>query len=363
LNAIAGWAAVLLRRPLDPSVAKGIAAIDRNAQAQAKIIEDILDMSRISVGKLRLEPKPADLVAIAREAIEVVRPSAAAKNVSIDFAPHADVCLLIADPDRLQQVIWNLLSNAVKFTDGGGYVRISIEQHSSNVVLSVADNGRGIESEFLPFLFESFWQIDASTTRRFGGLGLGLALVRHIVELHGGTVRAESAGRGLGSTLHVSLPIRAVAPARERPARPPSPPPSREGMFETSALRGLRVLVVDDDLDARDIITSALGDAGAVVRTAESAAAGFDALRPFRPQVLISDIGMPGEDGLSFIRRVRALKRSEGGAIPSIALTAYARSEDRTRVLAAGFTTHVGKPVNPYDLVAAVASLALFVQE
>ena len=359
LNAIVGWAAILRQRQLDPSLAKAIEIIDRNAHAQTKIIDDILDVSRIITGKLRVEPRPTDLVAITQEAIEVIRPSAEAKQIAVDFKPDSAMLLLVGDPERLQQVIWNLLSNAVKFTEPNGAIRIVIEQHGAKIVLSVTDTGKGIDPDFLPLVFDRFKQYDGSTTRRHGGLGLGLALVRHIIELHGGSVAAESAGVGHGSKFSVMLPVRAVIPATAQ-ERPDSSRPPRPSTEVTDALRGLRVLIVDDDTDARELVTAVLSEAGAVTRAASSAAEGLETLSKFRPHVLVSDIGMPEEDGFAFVRRVRALDPNHGGGIPSVALTAYTRRSDRTKALAAGFTTHVGKPVNPDDLVAAVANLAAF---
>jgi CheY-like chemotaxis protein len=263
----------------------------------------------------------------------------------------------------LQQVIWNLLSNAVKFTDPGGSILVAIRQEGSSVILTVADTGRGIEPEFLPYVFDRFQQADGSTTRRFGGLGLGLALVRHIVELHGGSVAVESAGPGTGATFSITLPIRALVPEPAHARSVPAPlalekttPASME------MLGGLRVLIVDDEPDALDLLSTVLVQAGAEVQAASSVEQAVETLQAFRPQLLISDIGMPGEDGYSLVRRVRALSPGEGGAIPSIALTAYTRSEDRAKALAAGFTTHIGKPVTPVDLLAAVANLASFIR-
>jgi CheY-like chemotaxis protein len=262
---------------------------------------------------------------------------------------------LVADAERLQQVVWNLLSNAVKFTGDNGNIRVSLAQRGSNALLVVTDTGQGIDSELLPFVFERFKQADSSTTRRVGGLGLGLALVRHIVELHGGHVTASSEGAGKGATFTVTVPIRATLPEPLESTPPPSEVPSSRG---ETGLRGVRVLVVDDELDARDLIRAILGQAGAVIQTAESAAEGFIALRRFRPDVLVSDIGMPEEDGFSFMRRIRALLAAEGGKIPSLALTAFARDEDRAKAIAAGYTMHIGKPVDPAVLTSSVAELA-----
>ncbi|HEU4411016.1 MAG TPA: ATP-binding protein [Polyangiaceae bacterium] len=357
LNAIVGWASILRQQPSGPGLAKAIEVIDRNARAQVKIVDDILDVSRIVTGKLRLELRPTDLAAVAAEAIEVVRPSAEAKAIAIEFDPGPGPSAMVGDPERLQQVVWNLLSNAVKFTDPPGTIRVELGREASTIVLRIADSGRGIDRDFLPFVFERFKQADSSTTRRFGGLGLGLALVRHIVELHGGVVGVESGGPGKGATFHVTLPVRPVAPP---PAPPPAPAVDAEGppaARPEGALDGARVLVIDDDPDARDLLEAVLRRAGALVETAGSAAAGFDALRRSRPHVIVCDIGMPVEDGNSFLRRVRALDPAEGGAVPSLALTAYTRSEDRAKALASGFTAYLGKPVSPDTLVATVAGL------
>jgi PAS domain S-box-containing protein len=358
LNAILGWARLLRQRPLEPTVAKGLDVIDRNAEAQVKLIEDILDVSRIVTGKLRIDARPTDLVAITREAIEVIKPSAAAKEITIELVIPSEGAVVVGDGERLRQVAWNILSNAVKFTDKRGTIRIAIVKDASKVTVTVADTGRGIPGDFLPYVFDRFKQADASTTRRYGGLGLGLALVRHIVELHGGSVRAASDGPGRGATFEFAIPVKAMIPpgaaapdAKDRAALSAKPPP---------LLDGLRVLLVDDDPDALELLTTVLGSAGAAVRTATSAECALDSIRQFRPHVLVSDIGMPDEDGYSLIRRLRVLSPEEGGNIPSIALTAYTRGDDRTRALAAGFTTHIGKPVGPTELVQAVANLAPF---
>jgi PAS domain S-box-containing protein len=356
LAAILGWSTLLKDRITDPAAVKPIAVIHRNAQAQVKIIDDILDVSRVITGKFQLDAKPVDLVAIARDALEVVRPSADAKKITLEIVPRVPFCPLVADPERIQQVIWNVLSNAVKFTDPGGSVQVSIDRAGSNVVLTVTDSGKGIDPEFLPFVFERFRQADSSTTRRVGGLGLGLALVRHIVELHGGSVAAASEGIGKGSTITISLPVHALISARPEVPTTSQVKAPPEGV--TADLSGVRVLVVDDEEDAREMVAALLTAAGAQVETAPSAAVGFDAFGHFRPDVLVSDIGMPGEDGFSFIRRIRALSTLEGGRIPSLALTAFAREEDRTRALSAGYTTHIGKPANPAALVSAVANLS-----
>jgi hypothetical protein len=361
LNAIVGWSAILKQRELDPQVSRAVEIIDRNAQAQVRIIEDILDVARVITGKLRIDPKPTDLIVITNQAIEVVRHSASARQIRITFPHAAESCPLVGDPERIQQVVWNLLSNAIKFTDAGGSVRIAVDCSPRSVSLSVTDTGVGIHPEFLPQLFERFKQSDSSTTRRFGGLGLGLALVRHIAELHGGSVFATSPGPGRGSTFSVTFPLEAPVHVPSDKASTPEPPPVAERRQFDDALRHVRVLLVEDDADARELVGGVLLDAGAVVKSVSSAAAAFDALPTFRPQLLVSDIAMPDEDGYSLIRRIRALDPRQGGTIPSIALTALTRAEDRTKALAAGFTTHIGKPVNPDDLVAALGNLAAFV--
>jgi PAS domain S-box-containing protein len=357
LNAMLGWATLLKDRATDPATKKPLEVIHRNAQAQVRIIDDILDVSRVITGKFRIDPRPADLVAIIGDAIDVVRPSALAKKLEIVFKPELDFCLLVADPERLQQVVWNLLSNAIKFTEPGGAIDVSIRMAGSQVTCEVRDTGQGIDPDFLPFVFDRFRQADSSMTRRFGGLGLGLALVRHIVELHGGRVAAFSEGRGEGALFRIELPIRAVGPS-SRPEPSDETPREVAADRQSVALQGVRILVVDDEADARDLIATVLLEAGAEVETARSAAEGFELLKRFRPDVLVSDVGMPEEDGFSFIRRVRALESSEGSRVPALALTAFAREGDRAQALTAGFTAHVGKPVQPEVLASAVSNLA-----
>jgi signal transduction histidine kinase/ActR/RegA family two-component response regulator len=356
LTAILGWSTLLRSRGPDASFAKGMDVIHRNAEAQARIVEDILDVSRIITGKLQLHLEVTNLIQIANDALDVVRPSAVAKRIPLEFVPPAELPFLIADPERIRQVIWNLLSNAVKFTDPDGKVVLSLAQHGSSVVLRVADTGRGIDPEFLPYVFERFKQADGSTTRRFGGLGLGLAIVRHIVELHGGQVRVESEGKGKGALFEVTLPVRAVAADEKHKAHAETETQSIEP--KRAPLAGLKVVVVDDDADARELLLDVLSGAGATVELADSAAQAAIAVQRFRPHVLVSDIGMPGEDGYSLMKRLSTLSVADGGGIPSVALTAYSRAEDRTKALAAGFTTHISKPVNPDDLIAAIANVA-----
>jgi PAS domain S-box-containing protein len=352
LSAILGWSTLLLDRVRDPALLKPLESIHRNARAQVRIIEDILDVSRVITGKFYIDPKSIDVLDVAHQAADVVRASAVAKSVrlELDFEHHS--CLLVADPERIQQVIWNLLSNAVKFTPSGGKVTLSVRQIDSYVVLRVTDTGVGIDPAFLPYVFDRFRQGDPSTTRRVGGLGLGLALVRHIVELHGGTVDAESAGRGSGATFSIHLPIRAVVPP---PSDHPPPPESSRTPAATADLTDVRALVVDDEADARDVISAVLEDAGAMVATASSAAEGLAAFERFDAQVILSDIAMPDEDGFAFVRRLRELPAGKG--VPILALTAFARPEDAARAIEAGFDGHLRKPVEPDALLGAVANV------
>ncbi len=358
LNAMVGWLKILERQTLPPGAVRALATVQRNAQAQTRIVDDILDVSRIINGKLRIEPAAMNLVTVVREAMDVVRPSALARRLTLDLEAADDVPL-VGDAERLRQVVWNLLSNAVKFTDTGT-VSIRVLSTDHRIELRVTDTGRGIEPAFLPFVFDRFQQADTSITRRVGGLGLGLALVRHIVELHGGSVSVESGGKGLGSTFGMSLPrgaasVQAARDEKEPEAPPmPAPDPSGEIAFD---LTGLRLVAVDDEIDARELMFEVLSGAGASVRTAGSAAEAMALVKDFRPHAIVSDIGMADEDGYSLMRRIRELPESEGGRAPSIAVTAYTRREDRVKALTAGYTGFMAKPVDPEELVAAVAGL------
>ena len=357
LNAILGWAFMLDRGQLDPERQRtAVGTIVRNAEAQKRLIEDVLDLSRIVSGKMRIEMAPVELAAVVAAAIEMVRPAAHAKEIDLvfDLAPGA---LILGDADRLQQIAWNLLSNAVKFTPKHGRVAVRVEPENSYVTLTVSDSGIGIEADFVPHLFERFRQADGSSARQHGGLGLGLALVRHLTELHGGTVGARSAGRDQGTTVAVTFPVRAVSAAREA-GGPRDADATPDAAPRQDTLRGIRVLVVDDEADARELVAAVLGPLGAHVRRAGTAAAALEALRAWRPHVLLADIGMPVEDGYALIASVRALGEAEGGMTPAAALTAYAGPADRTRVLAAGFQEHIVKPALPEDLARAVERLA-----
>lgn len=359
LTAILGWTRMLRTHALsDEKREKGLETIDRNARAQVAIIEDILDLSRIVTGKLRLDLRPTELDAVIESALDTVRPAADARAIRLLPALDPAAGAVIADPERLQQVVWNLLTNAVKFTPRGGEVRVWLRRDGSQVEIVVADTGQGLDPEFLPHVFDRFRQADASTTRSHGGLGLGLAIAKHLVELHGGAIFAESEGPGRGAVFTVRLPI---APLRATSSAPEDPRPGAladPALPPAPALAGVRVLVVDDEADTRELMASVLAEGEATVATAASAAEALALLQELRPDVLVSDIGMPGEDGYSLIRRVRALAPEAGGRTPAVALTAYARAEDRTRAMAAGFNVHVAKPIEPAELMVTVASLA-----
>ncbi len=363
LTAILGWSRMLEGDQLPPDRrAKALATIDRNALAMAQLVEDLLDVSRIISGKLRIDAQPTTLAPIVDAAIESMKPAAQAKDIAIRTVLD-DATPVYGDARRLQQVVWNLVSNAVKFTPRGGRVDVTVRRDESAVELAVTDTGRGIEPDFLPYVFDRFRQADASFTRAAGGLGLGLAICRHLVELHGGTIEARSEGKDRGASFVIHLPIAAVraaepdeaaseaAPARSLPA---------PGLERPTELRGKRVLVVDDDEDARMLVAAVLDECGCRVTTAPSV---DDAMARFDreiPDVVISDIGMPENDGYELIRRIRERPADQGGNVPAAALTAYARAVDRRRALDAGYMTHVVKPVDPSELVSVVTSLVRF---
>lgn len=357
LNAVLGWAEVLIEGfEAGSTNRRGLETIARNARAQAQLIDDLLDMNRIVSGKIRLDVQRVDLASIVEGAIEAVRPSAEAKSIRLSKILDPKAFPIFGDPNRMQQIVWNLLSNAVKFTPKDGKIDVRLVRVGSQVEITVADSGIGISSEFLPQLFQRFRQADSSTTRRHGGLGLGLSIVKQLVELHGGQVRAESTGLERGATFTVVLPVRPLTreEAREHPAAPgarPATPPELD-------LAGVRVLIVDDEPDARDIVKFVLGEAKATVITASTADEALALVRAERPHVVVSDIGMPDKDGYELIRELRDLPPSEGGDVPAIALTAFARSEDRTRAMLAGYQVHVAKPIEPRELVVTVGSLA-----
>jgi PAS domain S-box-containing protein len=357
LNAILGWTHILERGRGDPAtLAEGLAVISRNARAQTQMIEDLLDMSRISSGKLRLEVQRVGLSEVTLAAIESVRPAAEAKEIRLIKVLDPVRTVVSGDPHRLQQVVWNLLNNAIKFTPKGGRVQVVLERINSHVELSVNDNGTGIEASFLPHVFERFRQADASTKRSFGGLGLGLSIVKQLVELHGGTVSAASPGEGQGATFTVRLPV--ASTLEEAVPTPQAAPSHGADGLEQISLDGVKVLVVDDEPDSRDLVKRILGGCRATVITAGSAAQALQHFHKERPHVIVSDIGMPDQDGYEFMRTVRSLRREEGGQTPAAALTAYARPLDRRQALLAGYQSHVVKPADPAELVTVVASLA-----
>jgi CheY-like chemotaxis protein/nitrogen-specific signal transduction histidine kinase len=376
LNAMLGWSKILRKGGVDAKTqSHAVEVIERSARAQQTLIEDLLDMARIVGGKLRLETRPVSLARVVEAAADVVRPAAEAREIEL----HRNVRIInssdevTGDPDRLQQVVWNLLSNAVKFTTRGGSIEVILERVGASAQITVTDTGRGIKAEDLPFIFDRFRQADSSGSRRFAGLGLGLALVKHLVELHGGQVYADSLGEGKGASFIVRLPVRAVrgeaTPARgmdraslgieEREDRVVE----RESRIDYPAfpLDGVWALIVDDEADARELIATLLKQYGARVTVASCAAEAFDKLRKgeagARPDVLVSDISMPDEDGYMLIERVRKLPPEEGGKIPAIALTALERPNDRIKALASGFSMHVPKPVEPEELAMVIANL------
>jgi PAS domain S-box-containing protein len=357
LSPILAWGAMLERGSLDADQSKkALQTIQRCARAQAQLVEDLLDVSRIIAGKMRVEVRPVELRSVIEAAVEVVRPAAEARNIRLQVVLDTETAPVSGDPDRLQQVVWNLLTNALKFTPKGGRVSVVLERVNSHVEIAVSDSGQGIDPQFLPYVFDRFQQADATSTRSHMGLGLGLAIVRHIVEAHGGTVHVESPGVGMGSVFTVKLPLVLIQrKAGEALRRHPTEVPFVPGDFPM--LDGLRVLVVDDEPDSNEAVRMLFSSRGAEVRVAASAAQALDILGRWKPEILVSDVGMPDEDGYSLIAKVRA--RQDGSSqIPAIALTAYASTDDRVRLLSAGFTMHVPKPVEPAELLAVVARAA-----
>jgi signal transduction histidine kinase/CheY-like chemotaxis protein len=360
INAILGWSQLLRPGDLSPTdFAEGLDVIQRQARVQVRLIDDLLDMSRIIAGKMRLDVQGVELPPVIMAALEAVRPAADAKKIRIQTVLDPLAGPVTGDPERLQQVFWNMLSNAVKFTPKGGKVQITLERVNSHIEVSVSDDGQGITPEFLPHVFERLSQADSSAKKAHTGLGLGLAIVKSLAEMHGGSVRAKSAGEGKGASFSVTLPVSVVHakpddrgrqhPGTERElAAPPLSPP----------LDGVHVLLVDDDPDALEVVKRILRRCKARVTTATTAAEGLAALVRERPDVVLADIGLPRTDGYEFVRRVRALPAEQGSEVPVAALTAFARSEDRRQAMLAGFDIHVAKPVDPAELVAVVGRLA-----
>jgi signal transduction histidine kinase/ActR/RegA family two-component response regulator len=359
LSPILAWARMLKLGTLEPEKREAaVDAIERNATAQAQLIDDLLDVSRIVAGKLRLDARPTALGPVIEAAVDALRPSADAKQIGLQLVIDPRPGMVLGDADRLRQVVWNLVSNAIKFTSKGGRVQVALERMDSHLELSVSDTGQGIDAAALRHVFDRFWQGDTGTERRHGGLGLGLAIVRHLVESHGGEVSAFSDGPGCGSVFTVTLPLmETVQPAmdaeRRRPVASAAPPSGA-----LPRLDGLMVLVVDDEPDANELTQTVLASCGAEVKVAASGPQALEILDRWRPHLLVSDIGMPGQDGYALIREVRRREPHQGGDIPAVALTAYARLEDRVRILTAGFQMHVSKPVDPLELAAVVAAVA-----
>ena len=365
-KAALGWAQLMRSGKLDQEGStRALGTIERNTKSLAQIIEDLLDVSRIITGKLRLDVSPIELEPVVAAAVDTIRPASDAKNIQLQVSLDPLVGRISGDPNRLQQVVWNLLTNAIKFTPRGGHVEVRLEPDESSARITVTDSGEGISQDFIPYIFDRFRQADSTFTRLHGGLGLGLAIVRHLVEMHGGSVSAASPGRGMGSTFAVSFPLTATRWSSnvESEGRADWRLPEQVD----SNLTGLRVMIVDDELDTRELLVAMLEQRGAEVITADSTADALEKL--FResngsfPDVLVSDIGMPGQDGIDLITRVRERGSAHGGNIPAIALTAYARDDDRSRALEAGFQRHLAKPVEPSILATTIADLAHFVQK
>ncbi|MFS8070335.1 MAG: ATP-binding protein, partial [Byssovorax sp.] len=355
LQSMLGWTQMLKERSFEErTLRKGLATIERNIKLQTQLIEDLLDVSRIVAGKLRISLQRVDLNEVVASALESARVAAEAKSLHLEATTETALGEVLGDPERLHQIVSNLLSNAVKFTPKGGRISVRLEREGATVRIVVEDSGRGISPELLPHVFERFRQAESATKRSHGGLGLGLAIVRHLVEQHQGTVTAESQGEGRGSTFTVTLPVvrplvSAVTVEPRRAAKDASP-----GLV---SLAGVRVLVVDDDPDARELLETALHESGADVHTAPSVSIAIEELSSFHPHLLLSDIGMPEEDGYGLIRRLRAREAAEGGHVPAIALTAFASQAEREQAIALGFDEHVTKPASPWELVRTVARL------
>jgi signal transduction histidine kinase/DNA-binding response OmpR family regulator len=360
LSAILGWSHLVRTGKLDePQMSRAFETIERNARSQSQLIDDLLDVSRIITGKLQIEARPIDLCAVIEAASDAVRPAIEAKELQFETEMNVENCFVRGDANRLQQIFWNLFSNAIKFTPEKGRVRVEVMQDGSRVQVAVTDSGIGITSAFLPYIFDRFRQADGSTTRVHGGLGLGLSIVKHLVQLHDGTVEVASEGKDRGTTFTVTLP---AARAEDAKAVEEVAPAEREGNGVPAGfskiLDGLRILVVDDEADSRDLVTAILTRCGSKVRCCESTAEALETFREWKPDLLVSDIGMPNEDGYALIKQLRKLRLKRAREIPAIALTAYATDDDRSRVLSAGFQMHVAKPIEPEKLVRSIAGAA-----
>jgi signal transduction histidine kinase/CheY-like chemotaxis protein len=354
LTSLIAWSGLLIDSIDDKTLlVQGLQSIDRNARVQAQLIDDLLDVSRIVSGKLKLDVMPLDLGSVTRATINIVQPAADAKGVSLQFSANSETATISGDSPRLQQIVWNLLSNAVKFTPQGGKINVRVEQDGTNATVRVQDTGQGIEPQFLPHVFDRFRQADSSTTRTVGGLGLGLAIVRHLIELHGGTVSAESEGVGKGARFSAAFPL-----LTDRSEQMSLVHGTEVASSEARTLEGIRVLLLDDEPETRHIIGVVIARAGAEVTSCNSVSEALAKLGQWRPNVILSDIAMPDEDGYSFMRKVRSFTREKGGETPAAALTAYARDEDRAEAFAAGYQMHISKPIAPVQLVTMVARLA-----
>ena len=355
LNAILGWSQMLRQGTLDKTATtNALESIERNARAQAQLVSDLLDISRVITGKLRINARPVDITNSLESALESIRPAAEAKQIRIEVERERFATVVTGDADRLQQVFWNLLSNAVKFTPRGGQVEVKVARADSQLEMTFSDTGAGISREFLPYIFDRFTQADTTSARSHAGLGLGLAIVRHIIELHGGTVSAESKGVGKGATFRITLPVRALQlQSRDHDTTLAAPAAS---LADDIALDRIRVMIVDDEAETRELLKIMLAGHGADVTVCASGAEALAQIDEWKPEVIVSDIGMPALDGYAFMRKVRS-RDSELRDVPAIALTAYARAEDRMRALAAGFQMHVPKPVESSELVMVIASL------
>jgi signal transduction histidine kinase/CheY-like chemotaxis protein len=361
MTAILGWVRMLQSGNLDQNTAaRAVATIERNAASQHQLIEDLLDVSRIITGKLRLDVRPVELAPVISASIDALSFAAKSKEILLQSVLDPGAGPVSGDPERLQQVVWNLISNAVKFTPKGGRVQVLLQRRDSNVEIVVSDTGVGINPKFLPYVFERFRQADGTTTRTHGGLGLGLAIVRHLVELHGGTAVADSAGEGHGSTFTVTLPLMVwrEPPQFERWIYPTVSTEPTIPFDNPHWLDGIKVLVVDDEPDARDLLTTILTGCGAEVTAVGSTAEALREIVEMKPDILLSDIGMPEVDGYELIQKIRASEVGSTGKLGAIALTAYAKVEDRIRALSAGYQAHVSKPVDPMELVTVVGSFA-----
>jgi signal transduction histidine kinase/ActR/RegA family two-component response regulator len=356
LNSMLGWIQILRSQADHIDVEHALDVIERNAKSQSEMISDILFVSRIITGKLELELEPIRVSEIVQRVIDVIGPTAAAKDITLNFENRKEVIYIDADPERLSQVFLNLLSNAVKFTSEGGRIDVVVERQGSNIEIEIRDNGQGIGAEFLPYIFERFRQADNTYTRRTGGLGLGLAIVRHLVELHGGTVHAKSSGVGRGSSFVVSLPIALKEQENEGWLRMSARRQPQNG--RGYSLKDITIVLVEDDPDSSDMLVTVLTHQGATVVTASSAQEGLEKVRLAKPDILISDVGLPQEDGYDLIRKVRQLPPGEGGAVPAIALTGYVSHQDRSAAIAAGFQEHVPKPLDVEYLIESIARLA-----